>query len=98
MVLACFICKKAFDDRLDYEYYCDNYMYNSIKARQVPDFEAYDVTAKLGMIYAHIIEYPDLFLSNKRKRLLVANPKGPQTIVNQTYACEEALNNFALQT
>ncbi len=77
MVLACFICKQAFDDRLDREYYCDNYMYNSVEARQVPDFEAYDVTAKLGMMYAHTMEYSDLLLSNECKRLLAANPRGP---------------------
>lgn len=96
MVLACFICKKAFDDRVDREYCCDNCMYNSVEAGQVPDFEAYNVTAKLGMMYVRTIEYSDLLLSNERERLLATNPRGPQTTVDQTPACKKALNNFAL--
>ncbi len=98
MVLACFICNKAFDDRLDREYCYDNYMYNNIKTRQVSDFEAHDITAKLGIIYARTMEYPNLFFFNECKRLLAVNPRGPQTIVDQTCACKKALNNFALQT
>lgn len=98
MVLVCFICKKAFDDRMNCEYCCNNYMYNSVEARQVPDFEAYNITAKLGIIYVCKIEYFNFLLSNECERLLTINPKGPQTTVDQTCVCEEALNNIALQT
>lgn len=71
-------------------------MYNSVEIGQVLDFEMYKITTKLGMIYAYTIEYFDLLFSNKDKRLLAANSRSPQTIVDQTCVCEEVLNNFAL--
>lgn len=46
------MCKMVFDDKIDRKYYCDNCMYNSIKIGQILNFEAYNVTAKLGIIYA----------------------------------------------
>lgn len=53
----------------------------------------------MGMIYISTIEYSDLLLSSKYKRLLIANPtRDPQTIADQTYAYKEALNNIVLQT
>ena len=58
--------KIAFDDRINYEYYCDNCIYNRGEARQIPVFEAYDMTAKLGMMYAGIAEYSNLLFSSKR--------------------------------
>lgn len=74
-------------------------MYNHGEAGQVPVFEAYNVTAKLGMMYAGTAEYSDLLLSSERQKLLARNPlRGPKTAAKQTRACEEALNNFALQT
>ena len=66
--------KKIFDNRIDCEYGYDNCMYNSIEVVQVSDFEVYNITAKLGMIYVYTMEYSDLFLSNECKRLLPANP------------------------
>ncbi len=99
IVLACFMCKMAFDDRINCEYYSDNYMYNHGEAGQVPVFKAYDVTAKLSMMYAGTVEYSDLLFSSKHQRLLAENPlRGPRIVAKQTRACEEALNNFALQT
>ncbi len=96
IVLACFLCKKAFHDRMDCEYCCDNCIDNSIEIGHVPDFEVYDITAKLDMMYVCTMEYSDLLFSNERKRLLTTNPRSLQTIVDQTRAYEEALNNFAL--
>ncbi len=99
MILACFMCKMAFDDRLEHDNCCDNCMYNNAEVRQVPEFDGYDITARLSMMYEHTIEYSNLLLSNERDRLLAANPIGnPRTAVEQTLACETALNNFAQQT
>lgn len=99
MVLAYFMCKIAFDDKMDREYCCDNCMYNRVKAGQVPNFEGYDITAKLGMMYARSIKYYDLLLFSERQGLLVANPtRGLQTTTNQICVCEEALKYFALRT
>ncbi len=99
MILACFICKIAFEDRLECDNCCDNCMYNNAEARQVPEFDGYDITARLNIMYKHTIEYLNLLFSSKRDRLLVANPiRNPRTAVEQTLACETALNNFAQQT
>lgn len=48
------------------------------------------------MMYTCIMKYSNLLLSNKCKKLLIANPRGPQTIVDKTRVYEEALNNFTL--
>lgn len=98
MVLACFMCKMAFDDRIDWENCYDNCMYNRGEAGQVPVFEVYNVTAKLRMMYAGTTEYTDLLLSGERQRLFAENlPGGPKTAAKQTCVYEEALNNFALE-
>ena len=87
IVLACLIYKIAFNDRIDCEYYYDNYIYNRGKARQVPVFEAYNVIAKLGIIYTDIAKYSDLLLSSKRQRSLARNlPKSPKKKI-QTNLC-----------
>lgn len=63
-------------------------------------FKTYNVTAKLSIMYASIIaKYSDLLFSSKCQRLLTRNPpRGPKTVTKQTLICEEALNNFTLQT
>ncbi len=82
MILAYFMYKMAFDDRLEHENYCDNCMYNNAEARQVPEFHGYNVTARLNMIYEHTIEYSNLLLSSERNRLLTTNPiRNPRTTV-----------------
>lgn len=53
MVLAFFIYKMVFDNRIDCKNCYDNYMYNDRNAGQVLVFEAYDITAKLDMIYTN---------------------------------------------
>lgn len=98
MTLVCFLCKKTLDDRIDHEYCCDNCIYDIVEAGQVPDFKVYNITTKLDIIYVHTTEYSDLLFSNEYERLLAKNLRSPHTIVDQTYTCEEVLNNFALQT
>lgn len=73
----------AYDDRMNYEHYYLNCIYNYIEASQVLNFEKYNVSAKLGMIYACIIKYSDLLFFSKHQKLFVANPtRGPQIIVD----------------
>ena len=97
MVLACLICKMTFNDKIDCENYCDNCMFNIREVGQVLVFEAYDLIAKLGMMYTDTTEYSNLLLSGERQRLFVRNPpRKSKTVAKQTYAYEEALNNFAL--
>lgn len=48
-------------------------MYNSVEVRLVLIFEAYNFIAKLGIIYACIKEYSDLFLKNECEKLLAVN-------------------------
>lgn len=87
----------TFDARIGHEYCCDNYMYNRKKTEQVPVFEIYNVTARLGIIYVGIAEYSNLLLSSERKRLLAKIPtKGPKTAPNQICAYKEALKNITL--
>lgn len=60
MTLICFVYKIAFYDKMDRKDCYDNYMYNSIKVWKVPNFEVYNITAKLGMIYMYTKKYSDL--------------------------------------
>lgn len=73
MVLAYFMYKMTFGNMMDRKYCYDNYMYNYVKPSQIPNFKAYNITIKLGMIYAHIIKYSDLLLFSEYQRLLAAN-------------------------
>lgn len=89
----------AFNNRMNCKYCYNNYIYNYAKVGQIPDFEAYNITAKLGMIYNSIIKYSDLLLSSEHKGLLAANPiKSSQTIAKKTYVYKKTLISFALQT
>lgn len=63
----------AFDNRLKYENYCDNFIYKKTKTKQVPKFDDYNITAKLNMIYKHIIKYLNLLFFKKHNRLLTTN-------------------------
>ena len=74
IVLAFFIYKRAFDGGIDCENCSNNSMYNCGEAGPVLMFKAYDVTAKLGMIYTGRTEYSNLLLSDERQRLFAQNP------------------------
>lgn len=52
----------AFDNRIDCENCCDNYIYNYREVEQIPVFEAYNMTAKLDMMYKGVTEYSNLLL------------------------------------
>ncbi len=81
--------KMLFDDTINCKYCCNNYIYNRGEVGELPVFEAYNVTAKLGVIYAGIPEYSDLLLSSNHQRLLARNlPKGPRIAVEQTCVCQ----------
>lgn len=72
----------AFNNKIDCEYYCDNCMYDCDKTRQVPVFEAYNVIAKLDIMYVGIVKYSDLLLSRKCQKLFTGNlPRGLRTAV-----------------
>lgn len=87
----------TFDDKIDYKNCYNNYIYNCEKARQVLVFEVYNIIVKLGIIYIGITKYFNLLLSDERQRLFAKNLlKKLKTIIKQTYAYEEALNNFVL--
>ena len=51
LILACFICKKAFKHFSDLANCCDNCMYNHMVAGQIPEFELHGMTVKLAIIY-----------------------------------------------
>ena len=97
LILACFICKKAFKPFPDLVDCYDNCMYNHTDAGQVPDFELHDVTAKIAMMYESTLEYSKLQISAEHNRLRATNPQNPRTIAVQALACEEALDSFARQ-
>ncbi|WP_375449210.1 C-terminal helicase domain-containing protein [uncultured Nostoc sp.] len=97
LILACFMCKKAFKPFPDLADCCDNCMYNHTDAGQVPDFELHDVTARLAMMYKRTLEYSKLQISAERNRLRATNPRNPRTIAKQALACEKALDSFARQ-
>ena len=97
LILACFMCKKAFKPFPDLVDCCDNCMYNHVDAGQVPEFELYDVTARQAMMYEKTLEYSELRLSAERTRLRITTPRNLKTTAKQALACEEALNGFASQ-
>ncbi len=95
MILTCFVCKMAFDDKLERDNCCDNCLYKNTKVRQVPEFDGNNITVRLSMMYEHTIEYSNLLSSSERNKLLAANLiRNPKTAVEQTFACKTALNNF----
>ena len=99
MILAYFICKMAFDDRLKRENCCDNCIYKKAEVEQVPKFHGYDIKARLSMMYKYTIKYSNLLLSRKRDRLLSANPtKTSRLTVEQTLRYKTVPNNFAHRT
>lgn len=72
-MLVYFIYKMIFDNKINCEYYCNNYIYNYTEIGQILDFEEYNVSVKLGIIYVHIIKYFNLLLFNERHKLLITN-------------------------
>lgn len=81
MVLAFFIYKMVFDNKIDCKNCYDNYMYNNGNAGQVLVFEAYDITAKLDMIYANTT-YGILQSSTFRWAPKITCRKSPKRIKN----------------
>ena len=67
------MCKKTFKPFLDLANYCDNCIYNYTEASQVPDFELYNVSARLAMMYERILEYSKLQISVKHNSLHTTN-------------------------
>ena len=57
LILACFMCKKAFKPFPDLVDYCNDRMYNHMVVGQVPEFELHGVTAKLAMMYEKMLKY-----------------------------------------
>lgn len=87
----------TFDDKMSCGYCYDNCIYNYIEAGQVPDFQEYNISAKLGMIYICKIKYSNLLFFSGCQILLIANLiRDLQTIIHQTFVCIEVLNNFIL--
>lgn len=81
IILACFIYKIAFDNRIDCKNYCNNYMYNCEQAGQVSVFVAYNINAKLDMMYTDTTKYSDLLLLDNCQKLFAGNlPRGPKTV------------------
>ena len=63
----------AFNNGLEYNNCYDNYIYKNTKIRQVPEFDGYNITVRLNIIYIYTIKYSNLLFSSKRDRLLTAN-------------------------
>ncbi len=72
-------------------------MYNHIDAGQVPQFELYNVTARLAMMYEKALEYSELQFFAKLDRLHVTNLRNLRTMAKQAIACEAALDSFIIQ-
>lgn len=96
LILACFIYRKIFKSFPDLANCCDNCIYNHIDVSQVPEFELYDMTAKLTMMYKETLEYLELQLSAERDHLYATNPQNPKTIAKQVLACSAALDDLAI--
>lgn len=56
---------------------------------KVPDFELYDVTTRLAMMYKRILKYSKRQLFIKRKCLHTTNPRNLRTMAKQALAYEE---------
>lgn len=85
----------VFDNRIECDNCYDNYIYKKAEVKQVLEFNSYDIIARLGMMYEHMIEYLNLLISSERNRLRIANPtKNPRITVKQTLVCKTILNKF----
>lgn len=89
----------TFDNRINREHCCDNCIDDHIEIDHVPDFEKYDISVELGLMYVYTIKYFNFLLLSKCQKLLVTNPiRSPETIADQTCVYKKSLNNFSLWT
>lgn len=65
--------KKILKSFLDLADYYSNYIYNHIDASQIPDFQLYDMTVKLLIIYKTIFKYLECQLSAEYNCLRTTN-------------------------
>lgn len=57
--------KMVFDNRINCGYYYGKCLYNCKKTGSVPEFEVYNITGNLSMMYMHITKYSNFLLFSK---------------------------------
>lgn len=72
-------------------------MFTHIDADQVPEFELYNRTARLVMMYERTFKYSKLQHSAKCNGLYTTKPQNAKTIAEQAYIYEATLDGFAIQ-
>ncbi len=72
-------------------------MYNHMDAGQVPEFELYNVTARLAMMYKRTLKYSEVQLSAKHDHLRATKLRNPRTMAEQGLTYKAALDGFAIQ-
>lgn len=68
-----------------------------MEAKQIPEFDSYNIIVRLNMIYKYIIQYENLWLANKCDKLYIIKViKNLKVIVKIDFNIyKTALNNFA---
>lgn len=64
---------------------------------QIPEFELYNITTKLAIIYKKILDYSKLELFIEQNYLYLTNIQNLKIIAKQPFICKVAFNSFALQ-
>lgn len=83
------------DNWLNHNNYYDNYIFKGVEAEQVPEFNMYNMTARMEIMYKHIAKYANLLFSTKHNKFFVITPmKNPRTAAKQIIKYKITLNNF----
>ena len=99
MLLACFMCKYAFQDKSGILDCCDHCIYSRVETGNTPDFLLHDVTAAMTTRFEGTTQFAELRLAGERSRLLAANlTRTARTPYNLVLHCQEMLDRFAAET
>lgn len=67
-----------------------------MNAGQVPEFELYNMTTRLAIIYKKTLEYSELQLSAECDHLHATNSQNPKIMAEQALAYKSTLDSFAI--
>lgn len=98
MILACFMCTKAFW-QMEHTHCCDNCIYKRVPLGDTPDFELQGVTAKMSVRFHQTRKWEENRVKEEYMRRVDHEvTRAIKTSDAQRLAYKTALNNFATRT
>lgn len=61
----------TFDNSINHDKYCKNYIFKNMEIKQVPIFNICNIVAKIRIMYKYTIEYANLLLFSKHNRFVI---------------------------